>query len=45
VVANGLDNFIIVDDNDVLLIFPRAAEQAIKKVTQQLESKSLGKFL
>lgn len=32
VVAGGLDDFIIVDEGDVLLIFPKNREQEIKKV-------------
>lgn len=45
VVAKGLDNFIVVDDQDILLIFPRAEEQHIKEITQRLKEKSLGRFL
>ena len=45
VIAKGLKDFIVVDDDDVLLIFPRAEEQNIKQVTQQLREKPLKEFL
>ena len=45
VVARGLDDFIVVDDEDVLLIFPRKAEQSIKQVTQQLKEKGKEDYL
>ncbi|MEM6316122.1 MAG: mannose-1-phosphate guanylyltransferase [Bacteroidota bacterium] len=35
-VAKGLDDFIIVDEGDVLLIYPKSKEQEIKGVTKQL---------
>jgi len=38
-VAKGLDDFIIVDEGDVLLIYPKAKEQEIKAVTKQISDK------
>ena len=35
-VAKGLDNYIIVDEGDVLLIYPKSMEQEIKGVTKQV---------
>lgn len=40
VVAKGLTDYIIIDDGDVLLIYPRHEEQAIKQVRQQLKDQS-----
>ena len=37
VVVDGLQNYIIVDKEDVLLIFPKAKEQDIKKVLQKVK--------
>lgn len=37
VVVKGLDNFIVVDDANVLLIFPRDEEQSIKQITKKLK--------
>ena len=34
VVVKGLDDFIIVDENDVLLIYPKSKEQEIKQISQ-----------
>ena len=36
-VAKGLDDFIIVDEGDVLMIYPKAKEQEIKAVTKALD--------
>jgi mannose-1-phosphate guanylyltransferase len=41
VVIRGLDDFIVVDENNVLLIYPKNKEQEIKQVTTTL--KQLGK--
>lgn len=43
-VIDGLDNYIVVDEGDVLLIYPKAKEQEIKGVTKELELKWPGKF-
>jgi len=39
VVIEGIKDYIIVDKDEVLLIFPRAKEQDIKKVLHQVKSK------
>ena len=36
---NGLEDFIIVDEEDVLLIFPKSKEQEIKAVTATIKEK------
>lgn len=36
-VIKGLKNYIVVDDRDVLLIYPKQEEQEIKKITQTLK--------
>ncbi len=42
VVLRGLDDFIVVDENEVLLIYPKDKEQEIKQVTTVL--KQMGKL-
>ncbi|SMO61566.1 mannose-1-phosphate guanylyltransferase [Solitalea koreensis] len=37
-VVKGLNNFIVVDDKDVLLIYPKELEQEIKAVSEQVAS-------
>ena len=32
-VVSGMEDYIIVDEEDVLLIFPKSKEQEIKKIT------------
>lgn len=39
VVVDGLNDYIIVDKEDVLLIFPKSKEQDIKKVLQKVKNK------
>lgn len=39
VVVDGLNDYIIVDKDDVLLIFPKSKEQDIKKVLQNVKNK------
>ena len=39
VVIDGLNNFIIVDNNETLLIFPKSKEQNIKQVQKRLKTK------
>ena len=39
VVVEGLKDYIIVDEEEVLLIFPKAKEQNIKKVLQNVKDK------
>jgi len=38
-VAKGLEDFIIVDEGDVLLIYPKSKEQEIKAVTKAIDEK------
>ncbi len=44
-VLRGLSDFIIVDDNDILLIYPKSQEQDIKKVTQALQQQGEENFI
>ncbi len=39
VVIDGLNNFIIVDNNETLLIYPKSKEQNIKQVQKRLKTK------
>jgi len=39
IVVKGLEDFIIIEEEDVLLIYPRADEQEIKKVRSSLKTK------
>ncbi|MFV0565649.1 MAG: mannose-1-phosphate guanylyltransferase [Flavobacteriaceae bacterium] len=39
VVVDGLQDYIIVDEEDVLLIYPKTKEQDIKKILQQVKAK------
>ena len=41
-VAKGLDDFIIVDEGDVLMIYPKSKEQEVKAVTQMLKEQKVG---
>ncbi len=45
VVASGLQDFIIVCENDVVLIFPKDREQEVKAIRGKLKSPGLEKFL
>jgi mannose-1-phosphate guanylyltransferase len=44
-VIDGLEDYIVVDTDDVLLIWPRGREQEIKQVTMQLKFNGKEKFL
>lgn len=44
-VIKGLDGYIVVDEEDVLLIYPKDQEQEIKAVTKQMEEMKWGKYL
>ncbi len=44
-VINGLEDYIIVDEDDVLLIFPKAKEQEIKQITGLIKEKKGEKFV
>jgi mannose-1-phosphate guanylyltransferase/very-short-patch-repair endonuclease len=45
VVIKDLNNFIVVDEGDVLLIWPKDQEQEIKAITAQIKAMDLGKLL
>lgn len=44
-VIDGLHDFIIVDQKDVLLIYPKGKEQAIKQVIKGLEDRDANRYL
>ncbi len=39
VVLGGLDDYIVVDEGDILLVWPKSREQEIKKVTGEIKEK------
>jgi mannose-1-phosphate guanylyltransferase len=45
VVVKGLDDYIIVDDDDVLMIFPKADEQDIKAITKAVKIQGKTQYL
>ncbi len=45
VVVRGLDNYIVVDEKDVLLIWPKSEEQAIKAARKEIEEKLGDQYL
>jgi mannose-1-phosphate guanylyltransferase len=45
VVLRDLDDFIVVDENNVLLVYPKSKEQEIKNVTKQLGEQGLNDYL
>lgn len=45
VVCKGLENYIVVDEGDVLLIWPKNEEQGIKKMTSSLKGTSKENYL
>jgi len=45
VIVDGLKDYIVIDKDEVLLIFPKAKEQDIKKVLQKVKSKFGEKFI
>lgn len=44
-VIRGLRDFIVVDDGDALLIYPKGAEQEIKKITEKLKTQNKTTYL
>lgn len=44
-VIRGLKDYIIVDDNDVLLIYPKQEEQEIKRITEALRGNNQSYYL
>lgn len=45
VILRGLDDYIVVDENDALLIYPKAKEQEIKQVTETIKKLKGLKYL
>lgn len=45
VVLKDLDDYIVIDEEDVLLIFPKSKEQEIKGITKKVQGKGGGFFL
>ncbi len=45
VVVRGLDDFIVVDEGDVLLIYPKSQEQEIKNISKELTATGQGRFV
>ena len=45
VVIKGLDDFMVIDEGDVLLIYPKSKEQEIKAITKEIEEKNGKDFL
>jgi mannose-1-phosphate guanylyltransferase len=45
VVINGLDDYIVVDEDDVLMIYPKSKEQDIKQVTAEVAKAIGGSYL
>jgi mannose-1-phosphate guanylyltransferase len=44
-VIKGLDDYIIIDTEDCLLIYPRGDEQKIRELKEELRRKGFGKYL
>lgn len=44
-VIRGLKDYIVVDDKDVLLIYPKSSEQEIKKITERLKNEKKEHYL
>jgi mannose-1-phosphate guanylyltransferase len=45
IVASGLENFIVVNEGVVFLIFPKDLEQEIKRLREVVKQKGLDTFL
>jgi hypothetical protein len=43
--VKGLDDFIIIDAPDCLLIYPKAEEQAIKSLKEELKAQKFSDYL
>ena len=44
-VLKDLNDYIVVDEEDVLLIFPKSKEQEIKNITKKVHIEGGGSFL
>ena len=45
VVLRGLDNYIVIDEGDALMIYPKEKEQDIKTVTEKISGTTSESFL
>ena len=45
VILRGLDDFIVVDENNALLVYPKSKEQEIKQVTEAIKKLKGEKYL
>ena len=45
VVIKGLKDYIVVDEDDILLIYPKSSEQEIKGITQQIKKEKGDRYL
>ncbi len=45
IVVKGLEDYIIVDTDDCLMIYPKSEEQAIKELKEKLKNEGLGSYL
>lgn len=45
IVVKGLEDYIIVDDKDVLMIYPKAEEQSIKAITKAVKEQGKTQYL
>lgn len=45
IVVKGLEDYIIVDDKDVLMIFPKSEEQSIKAITKAVKEQGKTQYL
>ncbi len=45
VVVKGLDNYMVIDEGDVLLIYPKDQEQEIKAITQKIKDRNWEQYL
>ena len=44
-VLRGLDDFIVIDEGDVLMIYPKSKEQEIKELTERIKNETGDKYL
>jgi len=44
-VIKGLEDYIIIDEGDVLLIYPKSEEQEIKQVRKEIEAQFGDEYL
>jgi len=44
-VIKGLEDFIVIDTDDCLMIYPKSEEQSIKELKENLKAKGFDSFL